>query len=119
MAKTGGKSRVGPVRALRRRSRGRAPMRRLWPTLGLALAAAPAAAAPAPPPQVDPAGDAIIVTARRVKEDAQKIPVAVTALSADTIDRLAINTPLDLNKVAGLGGAPIGALNSVNFTIRG
>jgi iron complex outermembrane receptor protein len=65
------------------------------------------------------ADDDIIVTARRVQESARKIPVALTVVSADGIERLAINTPLDLNKIAGLGGAPVGALTSVNFTLRG
>lgn len=61
----------------------------------------------------------ITVTARREQEDLQKIPVAETMVSADKIETLSINTPLDLNKIAGLGGIPVGALTSVNFTIRG
>jgi len=63
--------------------------------------------------------DDIVVTARRVDEQEDRVPVAVTVVRGDAVDGLAINTPLDLNKVAGLGGAPIGALTSVNFTIRG
>lgn len=63
--------------------------------------------------------DIVIVTARRVKENAQQTPVSVTVVSGNDVGRLAINTPLDLNKVAGLGGAPIGTLTSVNFTLRG
>lgn len=59
------------------------------------------------------------MTARRVAEKAQAIPVSVSAISSLEADRLAINTPLDLNKLAGLGGAPIGSLTNVNFTIRG
>ncbi|WP_421846313.1 TonB-dependent receptor [Novosphingobium sp.] len=61
----------------------------------------------------------IVVTARRIGEKAERVPVAITVVDGAAIDRLAINTPLDLNKVAGLGGAPIGALTSVNFTLRG
>jgi iron complex outermembrane receptor protein len=67
----------------------------------------------------DPAAEVVTVTARRMSEDLQKIPVAETVVTADRITSLAINTPLDLNKVAGLGGAPIGSLTSVNFTLRG
>lgn len=61
----------------------------------------------------------IVVTARRIDEKADRVPVAITVVQGDAVDPLAINTPLDLNKVAGLGGAPIGSLTSVNFTIRG
>lgn len=63
--------------------------------------------------------DDVIVTARRVAERAENVPVALSVLTSEDIETRAINTPLDLNKVAGLGGAPIGSLNSVNFTIRG
>ncbi|MDH7972860.1 hypothetical protein QH494_11750 [Sphingomonas sp. AR_OL41] len=84
--------------------------------LGLAGHAVPALAQDRSAPDT---GNDIVVTARRVAEKAEHIPVAVTVLDSDAIDRLAINTPLDLNKIAGLGGAPIGALTSVNFTLRG
>ena len=84
--------------------------------LGAAVLASPALAQEKP---TDPAVETVIVTARRTKEDLQKIPEAETVVTADRIASLAINTPLDLNKVAGLGGAPIGSLTSVNFTLRG
>ena len=67
----------------------------------------------------DSATEVVTVTARRTDEDLQKIPVAETVVTAERISTLAINTPLDLNKIAGLGGAPIGSLTSVNFTLRG
>ena len=63
--------------------------------------------------------ETITVTARRRTEDLQRIPVAETVVTAEQLETLAINTPLDLNKIAGLGGAPIGSQTSVNFTIRG
>lgn len=63
--------------------------------------------------------DDVVVTARRVEEPARRVPVSVTAVSAERLDALSINTPLDLNKIAGLGGAPIGGLANVNFSIRG
>ena len=67
-----------------------------------------------------PAIEEIKVTARRVVENVQKIPVAVTVVTPQKLKELAIETPLQLaGKVAGLGGAPIGSINSVNFTLRG
>jgi len=61
----------------------------------------------------------VVVTARRVAEDPQKIPVAVTSLNATKLETLAINSVLDLNKVPGLSGAPIGSRTSMSFAIRG
>lgn len=59
------------------------------------------------------------VTARRIAEDSRKVPVAVTVLSAAKVDSLALNTPLDLNKIPGLTDAPTGSRNNVSFAIRG
>jgi iron complex outermembrane receptor protein len=78
-------------------------------------AATPAVAAAGVEPELEP----VIVTARRTAENLQQVPLAATVVTAQRIETLAINTPLDLNKVAGLGGAPIGSLTNVNFTIRG
>lgn len=88
---------------------------------GLVESAGPAFASEAAPSEMagEPARADIVVTARRIGEKAEEVPVAITVVPGDAIDRLAINTPLDLNKIAGLGGAPIGSLTSVNFTIRG
>lgn len=90
-------------------------------TLALSVLGALSVALPARAAGDDsaPVIDTITVTARRTAEDLQKIPVAETVVSAERLETLAINTPLDLNKIAGLGGAPIGSLTSVNFTIRG
>ena len=61
----------------------------------------------------------VIVTARRFEEVGQKVPVAISTVNSEQIHKLAIYSPLDLTKVAGLSGAPVGSLTSVNFTIRG
>ncbi len=42
----------------------------------------------------------VVVTARRIAEDIQKVPVAVVAHTGEKIDQLVINTVLDLNKLA-------------------
>ena len=44
--------------------------------------------------------DAIVVTARRREESLQDTPVAITALSADTLERQQIVSTTDLDKVA-------------------
>ena len=40
--------------------------------------------------------DAIVVTARRVEENLQDVPVAVTALSADALEQQNVNAVSDL-----------------------
>ena len=91
----------------------------LFASIAILILAAPAWGKDAPASAENPAPGDIIVTARRAKEDLQKIPVAETVITGDRIKPLAINTPLDLNKIAGLGGVPIGSLTGVNFSIRG
>lgn len=61
----------------------------------------------------------VTVTARRITESLQTVPVAESVVDSDAIKTLAINTPLDLNKLAGLGGVPVGSQTNVNFAIRG
>ncbi|MFC3711881.1 TonB-dependent receptor [Sphingoaurantiacus capsulatus] len=61
------------------------------PTLALAQEAAPAEAAPAPTTQVAEAastftGDEIVVTARRREETAQEVPLAISVVTADSIE---------------------------------
>ncbi|MGE0409629.1 MAG: TonB-dependent receptor plug domain-containing protein, partial [Amphiplicatus sp.] len=63
--------------------------------------------------EADAAREEIIVTARRKEENLQEVPVAVTALNQDALDRLVVNTLDDLNKLAPglqLGGC-IGRTN--------
>ncbi len=64
--------------------------------------------------------DDIVVTARRVSENAQTVPVAVSAFGADALRAASINQPQDLQQsVAGvfLGGS--GAPVNANYAIRG
>lgn len=70
-------------------------------------------------PATDPAAADIVVTARRIAEREQTVPIAISVRTARDIDRQAINTPQDLNKIPGLSGAPIGSLTNISFAIRG
>lgn len=85
----------------------------------LAASAIAVGATPASATEAAPDDGTIIVTARRRDEAARTVPVAITSLDRQAVESLVINTPLDLNKVVGLSGAPIGSLSSVNFAIRG
>jgi len=66
----------------------------MW--IGVASAQPPADQAPA----AETEGDRIIVTARRREEDLQDTPVAMTMLTADTLERQQITGTVDLDKVA-------------------
>jgi len=46
-----------------------------------------------------------VTAARRHEEDIQKVPVAVTALSGEKLDRLQFHNSDDLNKISGLANA--------------
>jgi len=66
-----------------------------------AIAQAPPAGKPTEPESDgNEALDAIVVTARRRAESLQDTPVAVTALSADALERQQITSTTDLDKVA-------------------
>lgn len=52
--------------------------------------------AAAAPPSIDE----VVVTARRVEENVQSVPLAVTAYSGDTIAKLVVNNVQDLNKLS-------------------
>ena len=87
-------------------------------SVGGATPAAPAPAA-ASPDAAGAIGD-IIVTARRVKENAQTVPVTVSAFSADALRNASVSQPQDLQQsVAGifLGGS--GSTVNSNYAIRG
>ncbi len=62
------------------------------------------AAAQSPPPATDTEGaeaiESVIVTARRRAESLQDTPVAITALSADALERQQVVATTDLDKVA-------------------
>jgi iron complex outermembrane receptor protein len=66
------------------------------PTAAAAPELAPAAAAEAAPDLGKDKLETVYVTARRSAEDLQSVPVAVTAFSADDLDREKINSTQDL-----------------------
>ncbi|MBB5708158.1 TonB-dependent receptor [Sphingopyxis panaciterrulae] len=81
--------------------------------------AAPASAA-APTDAIDP--NAIVVTARRRAENLLSVPVAISAVNADGLERANILTPQDLARVVpGLttGSGSTRGFSQLIFTIRG
>ena len=44
--------------------------------------------------------ETVIVTARKISEDAQTVPISITALNADDLEKLNVNTIADLQTVA-------------------
>lgn len=99
-------------------------------SLGVSAAALVVAAPAVAQTGVDPAasptpvgggelGD-VVVTARRTEERAQKVPVAITAFTQDTIREKAINTATDLqNFTPSLTVLGDVARNQETYTIRG
>jgi len=64
--------------------------------------------------------DAISVTATKRETPLQKTPVAVTAITADTLDKERVMTVQDLTKlVPGLQGTSEGDHDVVTLTMRG
>jgi iron complex outermembrane recepter protein len=62
----------------------------------------------------------IVVTANRRSENIQKVPIAVTAISADAMDQFSIRRPEDLAKlVPGLAAVPNAGTAVTAFSIRG
>lgn len=91
--------------------------------LGFASAAsaqtAPVAASPATNEQFSQV-DEVVVTARRRAEDASKVPIAISAFSAETLERQSIVTTADLTKITpGLNVSGAGSLTNPFVTIRG
>ncbi|OOG59888.1 TonB-dependent receptor [Rhodanobacter sp. C03] len=94
---------------------------------GTLLAAGQDASAPNPPSQNPNAADkkvkdldAISVTATKRETPLQKTPVAVTAITADTLDKERVMTVQDLTKlVPGLQGTSEGDHDVVTLTMRG
>ena len=87
--------------AVNKRAPGRVASCSLVVTLYLLSAApAPAQQATTPPEASGESLDAIVVTARRREESLQDIPVAVTALSADELERQQVVATTDLDKIA-------------------
>lgn len=64
----------------------------------------------------------LVVTARRRKENVQKVPVAITALSATTLRQQNITTALDLPRVApglNVAAGSAGGQGTPQITLRG
>jgi len=82
--------------------------------------ATPSPETPVTVARADPV-EAIVVTARRRKEDPQHIPVAVTALSGDDLNARGVKSSLDLQNIApslNISGN-LGQRDADVFTIRG
>src|SRR5690349_10626760 len=62
----------------------------------------------------------VIVTARRVSENIQKVPIAITAISSDQMAKRSIFNDTDLQSaVPGLVIHQSGSANQFNYSIRG
>lgn len=72
------------------------------------------------PAEASGANGDIIVTARRRAENIEKVPIAITALSGETLRQKQITTELDLQRsVPGLTLRQSGSANQFNFALRG
>ena len=94
-----------------------------WGAAPLALAAAPSPVLAQDAPQTDsPAGglDEIVVTARRVAERAQQVPIAITAFSQDNLREKGVNNGTDLqNYTPSLSVLGDVSRNQETYSIRG
>jgi len=89
--------------------------------LALSTAAAALSAALAAPAAAQPAVEEIVVTARKREESLQEIPIAITAFSADQINRAGVTKLEELTlKVAGVQYHSLGLAipGRVNSSIR-
>jgi iron complex outermembrane receptor protein len=89
-------------------------------TLPLVLATPAWAAAAAESGASSGGVEEIIVTARRVSENIQKVPIAITAINASSLEKRAIFNDTDLQSaVPGLVIHQSGSANQFNYAIRG
>ncbi len=88
---------------------------------GISPVFAQEAAEPAPMETVALQGfEEVMVTARRVEESMQSVPVAVTALSGDKLEKLGVKSVFDLKAaVPGLSVSTFNALDSLIVGVRG
>lgn len=70
----------------------------LWPTLSTPAFAQ--AAAPPGAPARNAEIEEVVVTARRVAENIQDVPVAVNVLGREKLQTLVLNTPLDISRLS-------------------
>ncbi|MEI6486262.1 MAG: TonB-dependent receptor [Sphingomonadales bacterium] len=90
--------------------------------IGLAMPALAqtAAAAAAPTAQAQDSGiEEIVVTAQRTAQSLQDVPIAVTAFSAEALQRQQINNPLDIQLTLPNVVFSKGNFTGSSFTIRG
>jgi iron complex outermembrane receptor protein len=86
-----------------------------WAAFGLALAAAGQAAAQTSTAEVSE----LVVTAQRIEENIQQVPVAVTAFSSGALERQSIETIQDIAlRTPGFTAGAVDPIQS-NFAIRG
>ncbi|MBL8771582.1 MAG: TonB-dependent receptor [Phenylobacterium sp.] len=86
-----------------------------WAALGLALAIAAPAAAQSGDNEISE----LVVTAQRVEENVQKVPIAVTAFSAAALERQSVETLQDIAiKTPGFSAGQVDPIQT-NFAIRG
>ncbi|MDB5425922.1 MAG: hypothetical protein JWQ29_3338 [Phenylobacterium sp.] len=86
-----------------------------------AYAQAPSAAAAGTPAQARVIEE-VLVTARKREESLQDVPIAVTAASGEQLQRIRVDEPNDLARLAPslqIGASPGGGATSVNITLRG
>src|SRR3984957_11365003 len=77
-------------------------MRKIWmltASMACLMAAMPAWAQSDQPADAGNGLETVIVTARKVAEDAQTVPISITALSAADLEKLNVNTVADLQSV--------------------
>ena len=77
-------------------------MRKIWmltASMACLTAAMPAWAQSDQPSDAGNGLETVIVTARKVAEDAQTVPISITALSAADLEKLDVNTVADLQSV--------------------
>lgn len=93
----------------------------LWALPAMAQDAVPAAAPEAPAAEAATGEEEIVVTARRIGEDLQKVPASVSAFSEKTLERIGANditgiqgSVPNLNLVQGRGSS-----DATNIFIRG
>ncbi|MBB6425329.1 TonB-dependent receptor [Sphingopyxis sp. JAI128] len=94
-----------------------------WGAAPLVLVAVPSPVLAQDAPQVDSSGgglDEIIVTARRVDERAQQVPIAITAFSQESLREKGVNNGTDLqNFTPSLSVLGDVARNQETYSIRG
>lgn len=91
-------------------------------TLGLAAFLPLASYAQAPPASVEAGIQEVLVTARRREENLQEVPIAISSISADALERRDINNLQDLSGIVPnvkIGGSAFGGNSGGTYRMRG